>query len=203
MWGTARRTTLALASTALVLGTMAGCGGSDGGGSGSAAPDNASKEDFCGAFAKLFKDILAQATSGDPDVTVKAIKDWAADMQDVGTPDDMPDDVRDGFEIFVDAARDLPEDASLEDLQTFGDDLSEDDQAAGEKFGDWASQECPDALLPGVGELASDLPTELPSDLASDLPTELPSELESLMSDLPTDPSELESMMSELTADAN
>ena len=193
MWATARRTMLALASTALVIGTMAGCGGG-GGGSGSSAPDNASKEEFCGAFATLFKDILAQAMTDDPNVTVKAMKDWAAEMQDVGTPEDMPDDVRDGFEIFVDAARDLPEDASLDDLQSFGDDLSEDDQAAGEAFGDWATEECPNALLP------TDLPTELPSDLASDLPTEMPSELESLMSDLPTDPSELESMMSELTA---
>lgn len=191
MWATARRTTLALASAALVIGTMSGCGGG-GGGSGSSAPDNASKEDFCGAFAKLFKDILAQAMTDDPDVTVKAIKDWAAEMQDVGTPEDMPGDVRDGFEIFVDAARDLPDDASLDELQSFGDDLSEDDQAAGEAFGDWATEECPNALLP------TDLPTELPSDLASDLPTEMPSELESLMSDLPTDPSELESMMSEL-----
>lgn len=198
MRATARKATLAVAATALALGTLAGCGGD--GGSGSAAPDDASQEDFCEAFATLFKDIMAQALSGDPELTVKAIKDWADDMQDVGTPEDMPDEAREGFEVFIDAARDLPDDATLEDLQALGDDLPEEDQAAGDAFGDWASETCPDALLPGLpSEIPSDLPTELPSDLES-MMSELPSDLESMMSDLPTDPSQLESMLSELTA---
>src|SRR5690349_21357121 len=98
MRATVRKAAVALAGTALAIGTLAGCGDDSGG---SAAPDNASTEEFCDAFATLFTEIMAQAVTGDPDVTVKAIKEWAGTMQEVGTPDDMPDDVRDGFEVFI------------------------------------------------------------------------------------------------------
>ena len=126
MRATARKTMLALAGTALALGTMAGCGGSGGGGdSGSSAPDNASTEEFCDAFNSLFTEVMAKAGSGDMSQAIPAIKEWAENMQDVGTPDDMPDDAREGFEVFVDAAADIDEDAKLEDLQNLGDDLSE------------------------------------------------------------------------------
>lgn len=198
MRATARRTTLAVAAMALTLGTLAGCGGDDGG---SSAPDNASQDDFCESYATLFTEIMAQAMSDDPTVAVKAIKEWAANMEDVGTPEDMPDEARDGFEVFIDAARDLPDDATLEDLEGLGDDLSESDQEAGDAFGDWATETCGDALMPDLSDLpsevASDLPTELPSDLES-MMSELPSDLESMMSDMPTDPAELESMLSEM-----
>lgn len=192
MRATVRKAAVALAGTALAIGTLAGCGDDS---SGSAAPDNASKEDFCEAFGSFFTDIMAEAMAGDPSKAVEAVKDWADEMQDVGLPSDAPDDVRDGFEVFIDAARDLPDDATMEDLDNLGNDLSEEDQDAGDAFGEWAAEECPDAM-PGM----SDLPTDLPSDLPTDLPTDLPSDLESMMSDMPTDldPSELESMLSEM-----
>lgn len=174
MRATARRAAVALAGAALAIGTLAGCG--DDGDGGSSAPDDASQEEFCTAFSTLFTDIMAQAVTGDPSETIKAIKDWADEMQEVGTPEDTPEEVRDGFEVFVDAARDLPDDATLEDLEGLGSDLSEADQDAGDAFGDWAAETCPDAV-PGV----SDLPTELPSDLPTDLD---PSELESSLSEL-------------------
>ncbi len=195
MGATARKTTLALAGTALALGTLAGCGGGDD--SGSSAPDNASTEEFCDAFNSLFTEVMAEAGTGDMSQAVSAIKEWAENMEEVGTPDDMPDEAREGFEVFVKAAGEIDEDAKLEDLQNLGGDLSESDQEAGDAFGDWATETCP-TELPDI----SDLPSEIASDLPTDLPTEIPSELESLMSDLPTDPSELESMLSELTASA-
>lgn len=195
MRATARKVTLAVAGTALLIGATAGCGGSSS--DGSSAPDNASTDEFCDAFNSLFTEVMAEAGTGDMSKAVSAIKDWAENMQEVGTPDDMPDEVREGFEVFVDAASEIDEDATLEDMQDFGGDLSEADQEAGDTFGDWATETCP-TELPGIG----DLPSDIASDLASEMPTELPSELESMMSDLPTDPSELESMMSELTADA-
>lgn len=203
MRATARKAGLAVAATALALGTLAGCGG-DGGG-GSSAPDDASTEDFCDAFGTLFEEIMAQALTDDPSVAIEALKDWADNMEEIGTPDDIPDQARDGFEAFIDAARDLPDDATLEDLENLGDDLSEADQEAGEAFSDWAVETCPSAMMPDVGDLPSDLPTEMPSELESlmsEMPTELPSELESMMSEMPTDPAELESMLSELTENA-
>lgn len=169
-----RRTGVALATAAVLLGALTACGG-DGGGSG--APDNASKEDFCQAFNGLFGKVMAQATSGDSSAMIRALKDWAADIEKVGTPSDMPDDARHGFELFVDQAKQIDDDATLEDLQNLGEDLSADDQADGEAFSTWTTQNCP---------------MDLPSLDASDLPTEMPT-------DLPTDPSELESMLSELS----
>jgi hypothetical protein len=186
---TARKAAVALAATALAIGTLAGCGDDSDSDGASSAPDNASKEDFCKTFGTFFTDIAEKAVSGDPSDAVEAIKDWAEEMEDVGLPSDAPDDVRDGFEVFLDAAQDLPDDATLEDLQGLGSDLSEADQDAGDAFGDWATETCPDAV-PGV----SDLPTDLPSDLESELPTDLPTDL---------DPSELESKLSELAESAS
>lgn len=180
------RAALTIASTALVLTGVTACGSDsagDGGGSGSAAPANASKDDFCTAFNGLYEKVMADLTSADTSKAITAFKEWAADMKDVGTPDDMPEDARRGFEVFVDAAQDIDDDASIDDLQNLGDDLSQADQDAGDTFGEWASENCPSDL--------SDLASSIPSDLPTDLP-----------SDLPTDPSELESMMSELTASA-
>jgi hypothetical protein len=203
MKATAAKGTLALAGAVLVLGGMAGCGGSSSD-SGSSAPDSASTDEFCEAFSSLFTEVMAEAGTGDMSKAVSAIKEWAENMQEVGTPDDMPEEARDGFEVFVDAASEIDENATLEDLQDLGGDLSEADQEAGDAFGDWATETCP-VPLPGPtdlpSEIASDLPTEMPSDLES-MMSDLPSELESMMSDLPTDPSELESMLSELTATA-
>ncbi|MEP9362852.1 hypothetical protein ABLE68_07805 [Nocardioides sp. CN2-186] len=184
---TGKRTTraaLTIASGALLLSGLTACGGSDGGGSGSAAPDDASKDDFCTAFNGLYEKVMADMTSADTSKAIAAFKDWAADMKKVGTPDDMPEDARRGFEVFVDAAAKIDDDATVDDLQNLGDDLSQADQDAGDTFGNWASDNCP-----------SGLPTDDASALSSAIPSDLPS-------DLPTDPSELESMMSELTASA-
>lgn len=202
MRATAAKGILALAGAALVLGGLAGCGddGGSSGASGSSAPDNASTDEFCDAFSSLFTEVMAEAGTGDMSKAVSAIKDWAENMQDVGTPEDMPDEAREGFEVFIEAASEIDENATLEDLQDLGGDLSESDQKAGEAFGDWATETCP-VPLPGPDDLPSELASDLPSDLES-MMSEMPSDLESMMSDLPTDPSELESMMSELTADA-
>jgi hypothetical protein len=181
------RAAVTIAGMVLVFAGLTGCGGDSdsGGGGGSSAPDDASKADFCAAFNGFYDKVVSKATDDDSAGMVKALKEWAGDIEDVGTPSEMPDDARDGFALFVKAAQDIDDDATLDDLQNIGDDLSEADQRDGQAFSDWTTDNCP-LDIPG----ASDLPSDLPSDLA-DLP-----------SDLPTDPSELESMISELTASA-
>jgi hypothetical protein len=178
------RAAVTIAGMALVLGGLTGCGGSDDGG-GSSASDDASKADFCEAFNGFYEKIVAAGADASSSEMIQTLKEWAADIEDVGTPSEMPEDARRGFEDFVDAARDIDDDATFEDLRELGNDLREEDDKDGEAFGDWTTENCP-LDLPGIPD-ASDLP--------SDLPTELPS-------DLPTDPSELESLLSELTASA-
>ncbi|GAA4369380.1 hypothetical protein [Nocardioides caricicola] len=175
MRATARRAAVALAGAALAISALAGCGDDDGGSDASSAPDDASKADFCEGFAKLYAEVLGDA-QGDPSTSVEGIKAWAEDMADLGTPADMPEEARKGFEVFLDTTRELPDDATLDDLDSLGGDLSEAEQRAGDEFGQWAAETC-------ASELMGDLPTELPSDLPTDL-----------------DPSALESTLSELTA---
>lgn len=151
---------LFVASLVLVAGSAVGCGGNDGGG-GTAAPDNASSEDFCSAFGDLFTGILSAGTDETSDA-IKALKDGASKLSDVGTPDGIPDDARNGFEVFVNALEDLDENADLSALDDLGGDVSKEDQADVEAFVTWAVGECPDALG-GLGNLPSELPTELPS----------------------------------------
>ncbi len=174
----------AAAASLALMASLTACGGGNGGGS--SAPDNASTDDFCGGFNSLFEKVLAQATSGDSSAMITALKDWAADMEKIGTPGDMPDDARHGFELFIDQAQKLDENASLADLQNLGDDFSDADQADGEAFGTWTEENCP-LDLPGID--GSDLPSIDPSDL----PSVDPSAMESMMS-------ELESQMSDLAS---
>jgi hypothetical protein len=144
-----KRAGLVVASTALVLGGLSACGSDDDGG-GSSAPDNASKDDFCQAFNGLYSKVMAGADSTDAKSTIAALKEWAGDMKKVGTPDEMPDDARKGFEVFVEQASQIDDDASLADLNDLGKDLPQEDQDAGDAFGDWATKNCP-------------APTDLPS----------------------------------------
>ena len=143
MMGTwAKRSGLAVATTALVLGGLTGCGGDDDGG-GSSAPDDASKEDFCSTFNGLYTDVMADVDPDDDSAAIKALKSWVDDMKEVGTPEDMPEDARKGFEVFIDEASKIDDDASMDDLDSLGDDLSDEDNDAAEAFGEWATDNCP------------------------------------------------------------
>jgi hypothetical protein len=61
------------------------------------APDNASAEDFCAAWTE----------NGN---TVEEVHEAAETLEDVGTPEDIEDSARDGFEVFVDALNDVDQD---------------------------------------------------------------------------------------------
>jgi hypothetical protein len=141
-----RRTGLVTAGAVLALGGLTACGGSDSDGGGSSAPDDASKDDFCKAFSGLYDKVMTGASSEDPSDAIAAFKDWANDMKDVGTPSEMPDDARRGFEVFIQEALKIDDNASQEDLQNLGDDLPQADQDAGDAFGDWATENCPAAI---------------------------------------------------------
>lgn len=129
------RTAGTLAGLALVA-ALAGCSG------GSDAPDDVSTTEFCAAFNDLFDEVLG-ADPSDAAATVRAFKQWAADMEEVGAPADLPEDARHGFELFVEQAQGLDENASLEELERLGKGLSASDRAAGEAFNDWTSENCP------------------------------------------------------------
>lgn len=125
-------------------------------GGGGGAPDNASKEDFCDNQQELYTDVAAAAVSGDDTAIAKAIRDYADDAEETGTPSDIPDDARRGFELQLERAQDVDDDATTEDLQKMDQDYSKEEQADGQAFNDYATQTCGEPELP---ELPGDAPS--------------------------------------------
>ena len=112
------------------------------------APDDVSVDDFCGAYSDYFAEL--QKAGNGTDLDVGTIKDFAEKLSELGTPADIPADARNGFEVSIDAAADLPDDASSEDLASLQSDVSADDQADAMAFGQYVVKTCPD-LLAGLG----------------------------------------------------
>jgi hypothetical protein len=106
---------------------------------------------------------------------VSAIKDYADALDDIGTPEGMPDDARDGMELLVDWADDLdPGDfTSIEDLENFGDQFSEEENVKGEAFFAYVEETCGgDPTDPEASP--TDAATEEPTDSSTEMP-EIPS----------------------------
>jgi hypothetical protein len=132
---------LLVAGLVLVAAGAVGCGGDDDGGdSGGAAP---STKDFCGAL----KDFQTQYATADPTKDLKAyiktIKDAAAELADLGTPDGMPSDAKAGFDLTVTKIKGLSDDATVDDLAHIGD-VDEADQKKLDAFDGYVTKTCPE-----------------------------------------------------------
>lgn len=169
-----KRRLAALSAPVLLAFSLTACGGGASG-----APTDASKDDFCNVFSGDF-DTDAFDPEASPEDQAKALKEildeQVSDYQDVGTPEDIPDDAREGFEISVDAAGDVSEDDIQDafenpdgDFSDLG--VSEDDQDKVAAFNSWAIEYC------GAGDLGDiDLPDLSDAPDLSDIPelTDLP-----------------------------
>ncbi len=158
---------LLAASLVLVAGGAVGCGSDDGSGSdgasgGGGGGDAASTEEFCGAF-KAFADDLSSLT-GDEGNLGEILKKAAQRIEDVGTPDGIPDDAKDGLQLTLDAIADLPDDASATDLDGLEEKFSEEDQKKTDAFSDYLEKTCPelggDGSSSDSGGASSDAPSE-------------------------------------------
>lgn len=138
----------AAAGIVLIAGLLAGCGDEGG----EAAPDNATQEEFCDAYAGLFSS-FGDMDPGDTSAGIEAFKDWGDSMREVGTPEDIPEDARRGFEVMLDSIDEIDAEATEEELAELGEDLSEGDQESGTAFVTWATEECPDAMKGMLGDL--------------------------------------------------
>ena len=127
---------LTIAGLALALTGVTGCGSDD-------APADASEDDFCANFTD-FDDTL-ESFGEDPDVgdVVKAMKDIADDMEETGTPEDMPDDARRGFEFTIEKLQSVDDDATEEDVLALAEeDVSESEEKDNAAFDDYLSETC-------------------------------------------------------------
>ncbi len=122
------------------------------------SPDDASEKDFCDAFGGVFDTLFAADADGPTEDQWKDVQDAVAELEDTGTPKDISDDERNGFEVFTEAVAD----ADYDDIKdSNGDELpgvDKDDQADGEAFIAYGTKTCPDAL-----GIPTDLPTDIPT----------------------------------------
>jgi hypothetical protein len=148
-----------LAALLLVLGLVTGCGGSDSsaaaagndGGSAGGPPTDASVEDFCGTFLEM----IQQANEAGQDISdadaIKVAKDTAAKLQEIGTPEGIPEDARRAFELAIEKIDSIPDDANRQEMDDIAADLTD------------AQQQDLDALTTYVTTTCVSLPGDAPS----------------------------------------
>ncbi len=132
---------LCVSGALLLVGSLSACAGD-----GSRPPDDASLESFCDAYFRLFSGDVADIDPGSSDadqheVMVEAMRSWGDRLAVVGTPSDMSEQARAGFELIVRYAGDLDPD-DVANLALLGEELTEDEMAATEAFEDYATQRC-------------------------------------------------------------
>lgn len=144
------RARLTLTSAVLLVGAVtAACGGG-----GSGAPSDASEDGFCEAANSLLTDLMPEDMTtpevpSDEDMA-QAVKDWGNRMEEVGTPEDISDDARAGFEAVLDQIEEIEaSDFSAENLEELGEggaEASEEVQRQAEAFGDYVTDTCGDPM---------------------------------------------------------
>jgi hypothetical protein len=154
-------TRLSLTATVLLVGAVTtACGGGG-------APSDASEKDFCDTQTSLLQDLLPDDMTN-PEIPsdqemAKAVKNWGKKLEEVGTPDDIPDDARKGFERVMEQANDIdPADFSidkLEQLESGGAEASAEAKKQAQAFTDYLTETCGNPLddldmpeMPGSSE---------------------------------------------------
>ncbi len=129
------------ASAAVLLAfSLTACGG---------APTDASTKDFCDTFdsaTDIFADIDPEGDPADQAGKVTdGYKEFADKLEETGTPENISDDAREGFEIFVEELGDLDEDDVKKYLDDPSEDIAEvskDDEKKVNEFTEYAAKEC-------------------------------------------------------------
>ena len=148
---------LLAATLVLVGGAAAGCAGG--------APTDAAEKDFCETYNSLFTDMAEMADASEKEIIVK-IKEWGAKMDETGTPEDISDDARAGYEQTVAMLADLDENASQEDFDKIEQDLSDEEKKQVDEFDKYTTDTCGSP----ADELAPEAPAESPSETPSETP---------------------------------
>lgn len=123
---------LSVAALVLAGASLTACGG------GVDAPTDASEDDFCGVAGGTA--ILEYFDQENEEFNAE---DYANDLADVGTPEGISEDARDGFEVVVTEFRDAGNGLGEEEINDLDDEkISEDDNDKVDAFGDYVSDTC-------------------------------------------------------------
>ena len=140
-----------LAAPLLVVGLLAGCGDggadSSGGADAGDAPGNASVEEFCQPFVDMLEEVSAQGDELSDADAVRLAKETADKLRETGTPADMPEDARKGFELVIAKLADLPDDATKDEVEK-AQQLTEEEQAYSTALSQYIASKCADQLVP-------------------------------------------------------
>ncbi len=118
---------LRLVGLALAAALLPGCG----------PPTDASINDFCDVVDD-FPDSFNQ----------QEMEDYLDELKDTGTPEDIPDEAREGFELSIELLEEIDFDADdqeiVDDIQERQDDLSDDEEEALQAFDEYQADTCED-----------------------------------------------------------
>ena len=149
-----RRAAVATGTAALLVLSLSACGDDDEGDGGSDAPAGAPQEEFCDAFNAVFADIASIQTQPTAEQW-SALQGKVEKLGEVGTPEDISDDNRDGYEVLVKAVTETDYDDNL-DFTAAIPGASESEQAKATSFVSYAATLCTD-----LDDLPSEaIPTE-------------------------------------------
>lgn len=123
-----------LTATLVLVGASAvGCGGGG-------APSDATEKEFCDSLNSLFEDVDLSAEPSEKEA-VAAIKDWGKGLEEVGTPEKISDDAREGFDLMI---KQVSEISAQDDFAKLDDALSDSEKKASAAFEDYAETTCGD-----------------------------------------------------------
>lgn len=138
-----KRPLVAAAATVLLALSLSACGGG--------APTDASVKDFCEATQgnSNEEDFTKALEDEDWDKIRDLVQEQADEIEEVGTPEDIPDDAREGFELQLEQADDLSADdlekAFTDQENPFEVDLSGEDKKKIEAYTEYESETCADS----------------------------------------------------------
>lgn len=121
-------------------GLVACGGGDDSSEDGAADVETVSVADFCTA-AEKFENTFTELDSTDLAASVAAFKDAAQELKDAGTPEDIPDDAREGLALTLDKIIGLPDDASEEEMTAIFD-FTDEEKAKSMAFETYLDDTC-------------------------------------------------------------
>jgi hypothetical protein len=136
--------TLAGALTLVAAVSLAGCSGDDDAAKkkGDDTSSTTSTAEFCEAYTSVFQ----RFSSGEQprgQEAVDAIRAWGDALRSTGTPQDMPADAHEGYELIVSTLAKIDENTTEKDVQRLTRSFTTAQNESSTAFGDWATDACP------------------------------------------------------------
>lgn len=140
-----KRVLISTALVAVLSSALVGCGDDEsttGADDPGIADTAAVPDDFCVALTGVAEAYGAASADDLTEEDVVAIKAAVTRLVEVGVPEDMSDDAQEGFVLVTSEVLDLPDDATIEELEAAGEDVTGADEEKADAFDDYVDQAC-------------------------------------------------------------